>query len=161
MAAIMLRSVDALRMASERARIKASPAKIFAAWTRPEFMARWWGPDGGLVLSTEADPHVGERVRVVFQTLDGLTHDCRDEYREVVPERKLVFMREWVATPEQRSLVAVDLRTLPGGAELVFTHTQFDDETTRDDHRRGWNSAFDKLDALLAQPAERMSHGTA
>jgi uncharacterized protein YndB with AHSA1/START domain len=84
-----------------------------------------------------------------------------------VPERKLVFTWERAAeadphvAPEQRSLVTVDLRTIPGGAELVFTHAQFDDETTRDDHRRGWNSAFDKLEALFAQPAERMSHGTA
>ena len=113
-------------------RIKASPAKVYTAWTRPEFMARWWGPDGGPVLSAQADPHVSGRFRVVFQTLDGLTHDCQGEYREVVRERK-----------------------------LVFTRTQFDDETTRDDHRRGWNSAFDKLETLVAQPAERMSHGTA
>jgi len=52
--------------------------------------------------------------------------------------------------PTEGSLVTVDLRTIPGGAELVFTHAQFDDETIRDDHRREWNSAFDKLKALSA-----------
>ena len=142
-------------------RIKASPAKVYAAWTRPELMARWWGPDGGPVLSAEADPRVGGRFRVVFQTLDGLTHECRGEYREVIPERKLVFTWEWASTPEHGSLVTVDLRSIAGGAELVFTHAQFDHESTRDDHRRGWNGAFDKLGALLAQTAEGMSHGTA
>lgn len=142
-------------------RIKASPAKVYAAWTRPELMARWWGPDAGPVLSAQADPRVGGRFRVVFQTLDGLTHDCRGEYREVIPERKLVFTWEWASTPEQRSLVTVDLRPVPGGAELVFTHAQFDDESIRDDHRRGWNGAFDKLEALFALSAERTSHGTA
>ena len=40
-------------------RIKASPAKVYAGLTRPELMARWWGPDGGPVLSAEADPRVG------------------------------------------------------------------------------------------------------
>jgi uncharacterized protein YndB with AHSA1/START domain len=115
-------------------RIKASPAKVYAAWTRAELMDRWWGPDGGPVLSAQAGPHVGGRFRVVFQRLDGLTHECKGEYREVVPERKLAFTWEWASTPEQRSLVTVDLRTVPGGAELVFTHAQFDDETTRDDH---------------------------
>ena len=142
-------------------RIKASPAKVYAAWTKPELMARWWGPDAGPVLSAQADPRVGGRFRVVFQTLDGLTHDCRGEYREVIPERKLVFTWEWASTPEQRSLVTVDLRPVPGGAELVFTHAQFDDESIRDDHRRGWNGAFDKLEALFALSAERTSHGTA
>ena len=141
-------------------RIKASPAKVYAAWTRPELMARWWGPDGGPVLSAEADPRVGGRFRVVFQTLDGLTHECRGEYREVIPERKLVFTWEWASKPEYGSLVTVDLCSIAGGAELVFTHAQFDHESTRDDHRRGWNGAFDKLGALLAQTAEGMSHGT-
>jgi uncharacterized protein YndB with AHSA1/START domain len=142
-------------------RIKASPARVYAAWTRPELMARWWGPDAGPVLSAQADPRVGGRFRVVFQTLDGLTHECRGEYREVIPERKLVFTWEWAGTPEQRSLVTVDLRPVPGGAELIFTHARFDDESIRDDHRRGWNGAFDKLEALFAQPAERTTHGTA
>ena len=39
-------------------RIKASPAKVYAAWTKPELMARWWGPDAGPVLSAQADPRV-------------------------------------------------------------------------------------------------------
>ena len=81
-------------------RIKASPAKVYAAWTRPEVLARWWGPDGGPVLSAEADPR--GRFRIVFQTLDGMTHECQGEYREVVPERKLVFTWEWAATPDRR-----------------------------------------------------------
>jgi uncharacterized protein YndB with AHSA1/START domain len=124
-------------------------------------MARWWGPDGGPVLSAEADPRAGGRFRVVFQTLDGLTHECRGEYREVIPERKLVFTWEWASIPEHGSLVTVDLRPIAGGAELVFTHAQFDHECTREDHRRGWNGAFDKLEALFAHAAERISHGTA
>jgi uncharacterized protein YndB with AHSA1/START domain len=142
-------------------RIKASSAKVYAAWTKPELMARWWGPDAGPVLSAEADPRVGGRFRIVFQTLDGLTHECGGEYREVVPERKLVFTWEWGSTIEHKSLVTVELRSIPDGAELVFTHAEFDDKSTRDDHRRGWNSAFDKLEVLFAQPSERMSHGTA
>ena len=130
--------------------IKASPAKVYAAWTRPEVLARWWGPDGGPVLGAEADPRVGGRFRVVFQTLDGRTHECQGEYREVVPERRFVFTWEWAETPDQRPLVTVDLRAIPGGAELVLAHIRFDDESTRDSHRRGWNGAFDKLEALFA-----------
>jgi len=76
-------------------RLKAPPQKVYAAWTRPELMARWWGPDAGPVLSAEADPRVGGRFRVVFQTLDGETHDCRGEYQEVEADRKLVFTWQW------------------------------------------------------------------
>jgi uncharacterized protein YndB with AHSA1/START domain len=132
-------------------RIKAPPARVYAAWTQPALMARWWGPDGGPVLSAEADPRVGGRFRVVFQTLDGETHDCRGEYQEVVPERKLVFTWEWVSLPERQSRVIIAFRPIPEGTELTFTHAQFFDEAARDGHRTGWNGGFDKLERLLAE----------
>jgi uncharacterized protein YndB with AHSA1/START domain len=132
-------------------RIKAPPARVYAAWTRPELMARWWGPDGGPVLSTEADPRVGGRFRVVFQTLDGETHDCRGEYQEVEAERKLVFTWEWVTLPERRSLVTIRFRPIEEGTELYFTHARFFDEAARDGHQTGWTGAFEKLDALIAE----------
>jgi uncharacterized protein YndB with AHSA1/START domain len=132
-------------------RIKAPPEKVYAAWTRPELMARWWGPDAGPVLSAEADPRVGGRFRVVFQTLDGETHDCRGEYQEVEADRKLVFTWEWVTLPERRSLVTIRFRPIEEGTELNFTHAQFFDEAARDGHRTGWSGAFEKLEALLAE----------
>ena len=132
-------------------RLKAPPARVYAAWTRPELMARWWGPDAGPVLSAESDPRVGGRFRVVFQTLDGETHDCRGEYQEVEPDRKLVFTWEWVTAPEQRSLVTIRLRPIEDGTELTLTHAQFFDETERDAHQNGWSPALDKLDAFVAQ----------
>ena len=132
-------------------RIKAPPARVYAAWTRPELMARWWGPDGGPVLSTEADPRVGGRFRVVFQTLDGETHDCSGEYQEVELDRKLVFTWQWVTLPERQSLVSIRFRPIEEGTELTFTHSQFFDEAARDGHRVGWTGSFEKLEALLAE----------
>lgn len=132
-------------------RIKAPPEKVYAAWTRPELIARWRGPDAGPVLSAEADPRVGGRFRVVFQTLDGETHDCRGEYQQVEVNRKLVFSWEWVTLPERRSLVTIRLRPVEGGTELDFTHAQFFDESARDAHRTGWRGAFENLDALMTE----------
>jgi uncharacterized protein YndB with AHSA1/START domain len=116
-------------------RIKAPPARVYAAWTRPELMARWWGPDAGPVLSAEADPRVGGR----------------GEYQEVEAERKLVFTWEWVTLPERRSLVTIRFRPIEEGTELHFNHAQFFDEAARDGHQAGWTGAFEKLDALLAE----------
>ncbi|HWA81688.1 MAG TPA: SRPBCC domain-containing protein [Acetobacteraceae bacterium] len=137
-------------------RIKAPPARIYAAWTEPARMARWWGPDAGPVLSAEADPRPGGRFRVVFQTLDGETHDCRGVYREVEPDRKLVFTWQWVSKPDRESLVTVELRPIPEGTELTLTHAQFHDETVRDRHRVGWSGALEKLAALFDQLPENV-----
>ncbi|WP_446727998.1 SRPBCC family protein [Paraburkholderia sp. SG-MS1] len=132
-------------------RLKAPPAKVYAAWTRPELMARWWGPDAGPVLSAEADPRVGGRFRVVFQTLDGATHDCHGEYQQVEADRKLVFTWQWVTLPERRSLVTIQFRPIDAGTEMTFTHAQFFDEAARDGHQAGWSGAFEKLDSLIAE----------
>src|ERR1700682_3334825 len=80
-------------------RIKASPEKIYAAWTKPELMARWWGPDAGPVLSAEADPRVGGAFRVVFQTLDGETHDCGGAHLGVGHHARAPVARDDQAAP--------------------------------------------------------------
>ena len=131
-------------------RIKALPAKVYAAWTDPGTMARWWGPDSGPVLTAEADARLGGRFRVVFRTEDGEQHDCRGEYREVVPDKKLVFTWHWVSTPERESLVTVLLRPVVEGTELTLVHERFADEAARDGHREGWGGMLDKLEALFA-----------
>ena len=75
-------------------RIKAAPAKVWAAITQPHLMMQWWGPDAGPTVSVVADVHPGGRFSVVFRLLDGQEHNPSGIYREVVPEQKLVFTWE-------------------------------------------------------------------
>jgi uncharacterized protein YndB with AHSA1/START domain len=131
-------------------RFKAPPSRVYAAWTEPEQIVRWWGPDAGPVVSAEADVRPGGRFRVVFRSLDGEEHDCRGTYREVDPKRRLVFTWHWASMPERESLVTVELRPVPEGTELTLTHAQFHDEAARDGHRKGWSGALDKLENLFA-----------
>ena len=42
-------------------RIKAPPARIYAALTEPKLMVQWWSPDAGPTLSAEADVRPAER----------------------------------------------------------------------------------------------------
>ena len=132
-------------------RIRATPARVYDAWTRPEQLLRWFGPDAGPVVSAETDVRPGGRFRIVFRTLDGEQHDCRGTYREVEAERRLVFTWQWVTFPDRESLVTVELRPAGDGTEVTLTHDRFFDEAVRDAHRQGWGGALDKLQALLEQ----------
>ena len=125
--------------------IKASPARVYEAFTRPEEIAQWWGPDAGPVLISEADVRVGGRFRVRFRMLNGEEHESQGEYLEVVPERRLRFSWRWIGESEHESVVTVDIRPAAGGAELTFTHARLPDEAARDSHRQGWEGAFAKL----------------
>jgi len=93
---------------------------------------------------------VGGRFRIVFGGAEGKDHDVQGVYKEVVPNRKLVFTWTWPnSTPERESLVTIEFRAAGRGTELVFLHEQHFDETVRDNHRQGWSEAFVKLEQFL------------
>jgi uncharacterized protein YndB with AHSA1/START domain len=72
-------------------------------------------------------------------------------YKEVVPNRKLVFTWTWPnSTPERESLVTIVFRQAGTGTELAFKHEQHFDEAVRDNHLRGWSEALTKLEHFLA-----------
>ena len=123
--------------------LKASPAKVFAAWTDPEKVKRWMGPGEIKALRAESDLRVGGRYRWVMKAPDGEEHDVSGIYREIVANEKLVFTWAWKSTPERESLVTVLLKPDGGGTLLTVTHEQFFDEDTRDRHQHGWNGALD------------------
>jgi uncharacterized protein YndB with AHSA1/START domain len=133
--------------------IKASPARVWAAITRPEQMLKWWGPDAGPTLKAEADVRPGGRFSVTFRLLNGEEHNPTGLYREVVPERKLAFTWDLPGTRERESLVTFLLRPVDDGTELTLTHEHLPDEDARQSHAQGWSGLLDKLPIFLGETA--------
>jgi uncharacterized protein YndB with AHSA1/START domain len=74
--------------------IRAERAKVFAAWTEPELMRRWFFPEGMSLVSSESDVRVGGRFRAALS--DGSnTHTVTGTYREIVVGEKLAFTHTW------------------------------------------------------------------
>ena len=126
-------------------RFKAPPEKVFNAWADPEKVKHWMGPGEVKVLRTEGDARTGGRFRWVMRAPDGEDHDVSGTYREVIPNEKLVFTWAWKSTPERESLVTLTFKSDGGGTMMTLLHEQFFDDTARDRHQQGWNSAMDKL----------------
>jgi len=131
-------------------RLNAPAEKVYAAWTDPEKIVKWFGPDSGPVTRAETDLRVGGHYTIAFNTENGERHQVGGVYREVVPNEKLVFTWAWRSTPERESLVTVALRPDGGGTSLTLTHEQFFDEEARDRHDFGWTGTLDKLERLFA-----------
>ena len=129
-------------------RIKATPAKVYAALTDSKKMVQWWGPDAGPTLRAEADVRPGGRFSIVFRLLNGDEHNPTGVYKEVVPEKKLVFTWEWPEMPERESLVTFLLAPFDGGCELTLIHAQLPEEA-RASHEQGWSGWFNKLQDFL------------
>ena len=130
--------------------LKAPPSLVYQAWTDPEKLMRWFGPDAGPTLSAGADVTVGGRYHIVFRTQDGEEHDVSGLYREVVPNEKLVFTWMWRTMPERVSLVTVTMKAEGGGTSFTLLHEQFHDEPGRTSHLQGWTGAISKLEKMLA-----------
>jgi uncharacterized protein YndB with AHSA1/START domain len=127
------------------------PEKVWRAWTDAQALKRWWGPGGAEpVALAELDLRKGGRFRIVFGGAQGSDHEVQGTYKEVLPNRKLVFTWTWPrTTPERESVVTIELKEVPRGTELLFRHEQLYDESVRDGHRRGWTESFAKLERLL------------
>ena len=132
-------------------RLKAPPAKVYAAWTDPQKIIHWFGRSDAKPNSfrAEIDARIGGRFRVSFSTTEEY-YEVDGVYREVVPNERLVFSWAWHSTPERQSQVTVALKPDGDGTLLTVLHEQLFDQAARDGHERGWIGALDKLENYLA-----------
>jgi uncharacterized protein YndB with AHSA1/START domain/DNA-binding transcriptional ArsR family regulator len=116
-------------------RIKASPAKVWAAITQPDQMMQWWGPDAGPTLSVRPTfaPAVGSASCSGCSTATSTIRP--GSIGKWFPSKKLVFTWEWPGAPEPESLVTFLLEPFDGGTELTLTHEHLPDEAARDQSR--------------------------
>jgi uncharacterized protein YndB with AHSA1/START domain len=133
-------------------RLNAPPAKVYAAWTDPEKIARWFGPSQVVAGSVRADidARIGGRYRISFKMQDGEHHEVAGVYREMVPNQRLTFSWAWHSTPERESQMTVLLKPDGDGTLLTLHHEQLFDEAARDGHESGWTGTLDKLERYLA-----------
>ncbi|HTR85989.1 MAG TPA: SRPBCC family protein [Reyranella sp.] len=116
-------------------------------------MIHWWGarPAVNKTPIAETDVRVGGRFKVQFWGQDGEHHSVSGHYREVVPNRRLVFTWTWQSTPERESQVSLDLKPVEQDTLLTLTHENFINEKVRDDHVNGWGYALDMLERALTE----------
>jgi len=73
---------------------------VYAAFTTPELIKRWWHAKRGEVTLVEIDLRVGGRWRYVMVMPDGTEVGFHGEYREVVPDERLVSTEVYEGLPE-------------------------------------------------------------
>jgi uncharacterized protein YndB with AHSA1/START domain len=129
--------------------IRAERAAVYAAWTEPELMQKWFCPGELRLVSAEADVRVGGRFRAEMS--DGSeTHTVHGVYREVIPGRRLVFSHRWQERDAVETVVTVEFADRDGGTLVSLTHAGFRDRASRTGHEGGWASTFDSLQRFLA-----------
>ena len=127
---------------------------VFAAFTRPELLVRWWGARGWHLVECEVDLRVGGRWRFVSRGPDGDLMGQGGTYREVDPPARLVCTELFddQSYPGE-TLVRHDF-TGSADRTTVVTHLRYATAQGRDTvlrypMTRGLGEAFDRLAAVL------------
>lgn len=140
--------------------------RVFKAWTEPEALQAWFGPDEFCTTEAEVDLQVGGRYLFKMELADGTLVEHGGVYREIVPPERLVFTWELGgelggesggaycagADAPVETLVTVTFVARGAATEVVLRHEKLPSETVREGHRKGWTGCFDSFAAHLAAP---------
>jgi uncharacterized protein YndB with AHSA1/START domain len=130
--------------------IRAPRETVFAAWTNPEMLKRWWGPGPVTCPEAQVDLREGGAYRLANLEVDGSITWITGRFERIRAPEELVYTWSVSTVPGEPTLVRVKFLQHPEGTQLVLTHERFAVEGLRDMHVEGWGLCIDKLDSLLA-----------
>jgi uncharacterized protein YndB with AHSA1/START domain len=73
---------------------------VYKAFTTPELVRRWWSANRGEMTVAEIDLRVGGKWRYVMIADGGFEVGFHGEYREIVPDERLVSTEVYEGLPE-------------------------------------------------------------
>jgi glutathione S-transferase len=137
--------------------LRAPPATVFEALTRPELLQRWMCPESFTVAHVEADARVGGRFRIEMRQSDGRIFPATGTYTELRAPKLLAFT--WAWEPEHtlagvETHIRIELSAQGDHTFLVMRHSGLPTDAERSSHHDGWTSALNQLERLF----ERGSH---
>jgi uncharacterized protein YndB with AHSA1/START domain len=85
---------------------------VYEAWTTPELVRRWWTARRGKATAAEIDLRVGGGWRYAMVTDDGTEVAFHGEYREIVPNERIVSTEVFEGAPDAEANATVNTVTL-------------------------------------------------
>jgi uncharacterized protein YndB with AHSA1/START domain len=127
---------------------------VFEAVTKPEHVARWYGPRRLSIVGCEIDLRVGGSWRYVLRDADGNDYGFSGVYREIVPPERIVTTEGFEAMPGHEYVVTMTLDEQDGQTKLR-SHLLYQNAADRDGHIQsgmepGMRETMDRLAELLA-----------
>ena len=118
---------------------------VFKAWTKPEYLTRWWGPDGFTVPVCEMEFRTGGILRFVFRAPDGKDYPFDGAYVEIAEPERIVFRGNIHDVPGQDVLTTVTFAEREGKTKLTVNQIYaFESDATRG-ASVGWSQTLNHL----------------
>ena len=125
---------------------------VYKAWTTPELVKRWWHAKRGEVTICEIDLRVGGRWRYVMLARGEFEVAFHGEYREIVPNERIVSTEVYEGMPEEEAVTTVNFGEVDGRTILTLL-VQHTSKAFRDAHvdsgmEDGLQDALDLLEEV-------------
>lgn len=134
-------------------RIKAAREHVFAAWTDPHQLARWFGPETTRVTDARVDLRPGGAYSLRIESGDGGVHTAVGTYRTIEPPALLSFTWDWLEDEHSlgtETLVTVELIERGEVTEVRLTHELLPGADAAKVHEEGWTSTLNELERHFA-----------
>ncbi|MEU6608225.1 SRPBCC family protein [Streptomyces shenzhenensis] len=112
---------------------------VYRAWTTPELVKRWWCGERGTMDTVEMDFRIDGKWRYVMTAEGGFEIAFHGEYREIVPEERIVWTEVFEGVPgmtpeeaEKNAAVNTAVFTEKDGRTSLWMLTEVPNRTIRD-----------------------------
>jgi uncharacterized protein YndB with AHSA1/START domain len=139
---------------------------VFKAWTEPERLMRWWGPQGFTAPVCRTDPRPGGVFHCCMRSPEGTDFWSKGVYREVAEPERIVCTDFFsddagnVVEPTRygmsagwprEALLTLTFAEQAGKTRLTLRHSVGSAPASeREMCQQGWNESLDKLAGYLA-----------
>jgi uncharacterized protein YndB with AHSA1/START domain len=112
---------------------EAAKHMVFRVWSTPDLVQKWWAGEHGITTTVDMDFRVGGTWRHVLVTNTGDEVAFHGEYREIVPDQRVVWT-EYMEGPGPEGEPVVNTLTLTEheGRTLLELLTECPDQEVRD-----------------------------
>jgi uncharacterized protein YndB with AHSA1/START domain len=125
---------------------------VYRAYTTPELVKRWWHAKRGEMTIAQIDLRVGGTWRYVMAADGGVEVAFHGEYREIVPNERIVSTEVYEGMPDAEALDTVTFTEMDGRTNLTIL-VQHTSKEHRDAHiesgmEDGLQDALDLLEQV-------------
>jgi uncharacterized protein YndB with AHSA1/START domain len=105
---------------------------VYKAWTTPELVKRWWHANRGEATIADIDLRVGGKWRWVMVSDDGREVAFNGEYKEIIPNERIVHTEIYEGAPGGEAVVVTLTFTEKDGRTTVTSLTETGSKFVRD-----------------------------
>ena len=127
---------------------------VYKAYTTPALVRRWWCGERGEMTTCEIDLRVGGAWRYVMIANEGFEVAFHGEYREIVPNERIVMTEVYEGMPDAEAVDHITFTEEDGRTTLTML-VQHRNQEERDAHLNsgmegGMQESMDRLEQVAA-----------